>query len=383
MVFRRLALVALIFFFAASARAEVVRIEVKSRADILAGKTFGKAGAYEKLSGKIYFAVDPRNGANRIIADVDKAPKNASGKVEFSSDFYLIKPKDQSRGNGTVLYEVSNRGNKGLLGFFNLATNSLDPETARDFGDGFLMDQGFTILWVGWQFDAPNCDGMLRVYVPAAHETNGRPIQGLVRTDFSTTQKTSDVTLSDTTYAVIDPKDAANVLTIRDSVEAGRRTIPRDQWAFSTDAKSIHMASGFEPNKIYEVVYKSQDPPIAGLGPAAVRNDLPGIRMPEIAVPLATYLGWNFMNERSGPTNELAALTGSFIPFARTHLDRERTNDPRPSIEERYRSKDDYLELISKSANDLATKGYILKEDIPGIIQQAGTRWDWVLGNPH
>ena len=85
-------------------RAEVVRIEVKSRADVLPGKTFGTAGAFEKLSGKIYFAVDPRNSANRIITDIDKAPKNASGKVEFSSDFYLIKPKDLSarQRNGSV-----------------------------------------------------------------------------------------------------------------------------------------------------------------------------------------------------------------------------------------------------------------------------------------
>jgi hypothetical protein len=112
-------------------------------------------------------------------------------------------------------------------------------------------------------------------------------------------------------------------------------------------------------------------------------NDLPGIRMPEIAVPLATYLGWNFMNERTGPTSELASLTGSFIPFARTRADRKQTNDPRPSVEERYKSKDAYLELIAKSANDLALKGYVLKEDVPRIVQQAGARWDWITGNPH
>ena len=104
---------------AAPVGAEVVRIEVKSRADVLAGQSFGTAGPYEKLSGTIYFAVDPRNAANQIIADIDKAPKNAAGKVEFSSDFYLIKPKDASRGNGTLLYEVSNRGGKGMIGFFN------------------------------------------------------------------------------------------------------------------------------------------------------------------------------------------------------------------------------------------------------------------------
>jgi len=106
-------------------------------------------------------------------------------------------------------------------------------------------------------------------------------------------------------------------------------------------------------------------------------NDLPGIRMPEIAVPLATYLGWNFFNERPGPTSELVSLTGSFVPFARTKAERELANDPRPSIEERYKSKEAYIELITKSANELAAKGYVIKEDIPRIVQQAGARWDW------
>jgi hypothetical protein len=108
-------------------------------------------------------------------------------------------------------------------------------------------------------------------------------------------------------------------------------------------------------------------------------NDLPGIRLPEIAVPLATYLGWNFFNERSGPPSELVSLTGSMIPFARTKADRERANDPRLSVEERYKSRGAYLELITKAANDLATKGYLMKEDVPRIVQQAGTRWDWVM----
>ena len=87
MIFR---LTFLILVLASSLRAEVVRIEVKNRADLLSGKTFGSAGAYEKLSGRIYFAVDPKNSPNRAVADIDKAPKNAAGKVESSSDFYLI-----------------------------------------------------------------------------------------------------------------------------------------------------------------------------------------------------------------------------------------------------------------------------------------------------
>src|SRR5215467_15393553 len=98
MMLRRLLLIVLAGLFAMPCHAEVVRIEVKSRADLLAGKSFGSAGAYEKLSGRIYFAVDPRNSANGIIADIDNAPKTASGKVEFSSDFYIIKPKELKNG---------------------------------------------------------------------------------------------------------------------------------------------------------------------------------------------------------------------------------------------------------------------------------------------
>src|SRR5262249_16488485 len=122
--------------------AEVVRLEVTSRADLVGGQPFGAAGPYDKLSGKIFFAVDPVLPANRIITDIAKAPRNAAGKVEFSSDFYLIKPKQIEKGNGAVLYEVSNRGGKGMLGFFNHAISSADPKTPADVGDGFLMRQG-------------------------------------------------------------------------------------------------------------------------------------------------------------------------------------------------------------------------------------------------
>src|SRR5262245_16073447 len=147
--------VAVVLVLAAPASAEVVRIEVQSRADLAAGQAFGTVGAYEKLAGKIFFAVDPTLPANRIVADIDRAPRNAAGKVECSADFFLIKPKAMRRGNGAVLYEVSNRGGKGMLGFFNHATGSLDPGSAAEIGDGFLMRQGFTLLWVGWQFDVP------------------------------------------------------------------------------------------------------------------------------------------------------------------------------------------------------------------------------------
>jgi Alpha/beta hydrolase domain len=646
------------------ASAEVVRIEVTSRADVLAGKSFGTVGAYERLIGRIYFAVDPKNSANQIINDLGKAAVNSTGRVEFSSDFYLIKPKDPTRSNGTVLYEVSNRGGKGMIGFFNFASGSLDPQSANEFGDGFLLEQGFTLLWVGWQFDPPQRDGSVRVYAPVAREADGRPIQGVVRSDFVVTETAGEASLADRNhlaYAVARANDSAATLTVRDSVEGARRTIPRDQWQFTAAGTSIRMTAGFEPKKIYEVVYTAQDPPVVGVGPAAVRdtisrlkygaatelglpagsikralafgisqsgrflrtflyygfnedeshrkvfdgmmphvagagrgsfnhrfaqpsrdahpyinffyptdifpftdepqrdpetgmtdgllthatkpefrpeifytntsyeywgrsaglvhttidgrgdaplppnvhvyllaagqhgvagfppsrtigqqmnnpldyrwvmrtllvamnrritdgtapppsayprvadgtlvlpdklkfpkiptvniattphkayradygpdfyskgivtqeppkigsafpilvpqvdedgNELAGVRVPELAVPVATYTGWNLFNERSGPPNVVSSMQGSFIPFARTRADRDRDNDPRLAVGERYQSREQYLERIGQAAQALVDRGFLLKADIPRIVEQAGTRWDFVM----
>jgi hypothetical protein len=131
---------AFLFTFALStARAEVIKVEISSRQDVLGGKSFGAVGAYEKLTGKIYFAVDPKDAHNKIIVDLDKAPQNAQGRVEFSSDLFILRPKDPSKGNGVVLLDIPNRGGKGLLSTFNRAKGSQDPTTEEEFGDGLLM----------------------------------------------------------------------------------------------------------------------------------------------------------------------------------------------------------------------------------------------------
>jgi hypothetical protein len=103
-----------------------------------------------------------------------------------------------------------------------------------------------------------------------------------------------------------------------------------------------------------------------------------GIRVPELVVPVATYTGWNLFNERSGPPDVVSSMQGSFIPLPRTRADRDRVNDPRRAIEERYKSRDEYLALITKAAADLVAKGYLLNADVPRIVEQAGTRWDFV-----
>ena len=658
----------LVGLMAAPLSAEVVRIEVQSRSDLAGGQVFGAVGPYEKMAGKIFFAVDPSLPANRIVADLDKAPRNGAGKVEFSSDFFLIKPKRIERGNGAVLYEVSNRGGKGMLGFFNHAPGSLDPGSAADFGDGFLLTQGFTLLWVGWQFDVPERAGLVRVYPPTASE-NGRPIRGLVRSDFVVTEKEAVHSLADRdhkAYAVLDPNAPENAMTVRDSVEGPRRIIPRGQWSFAhldgsqtvPDPTRVYLNAKFEPGKIYEVVYTAENPPIVGLGPAAIRdvismlkyksadpwsipaaaitralafgvsqsgrflrtylyygfnrderdrkvfdgviahvagggrgsfnhrfaqpsrdghpylnffyptdifpftdvaqtdpetgstdgllthagapallpkvfytnseyeywgraaslihttidgssdaplmdnvriylltagqhgpaafppaqtigqqrnnpldyrwamkalllamdrwtadgtapppsryprvsdgtlvtpdrlrfpkipgvetttavhrayradygsrfategvvtqepprigtafpilvpqvdadgNGLAGVKMPELAVPLATYTGWNLFNDRSGPTDVLSSMQGSYIPLPRTSAERKRNLDPRPALEERYRDKDQYVGLVSRAALELIDQGFLLGEDLAVVLRNAARHWD-------
>src|ERR1700682_5617969 len=182
---RRILGMALMFVAAlapAMMRAEVTRVEISSKQDILGGKAFGTVGAYEKLLGKVYFAIDPNNPHNKIIVDLDKAPKNAQGKVEFSADIFIVRPKDPSHGNGALLFDIPNRGGKGALSTFNRAKGSADPTTEEEFGDGLLMRQGFTVVSIGWEFDIPKKPGLVLLTAPVATD-NGKPITGWLPTE--------------------------------------------------------------------------------------------------------------------------------------------------------------------------------------------------------
>ena len=255
------------------AQAALVRIELSERSDVLGGKSFGPSGPYERLVGKAYFAVDPKNPANRIIADIDNAPRNDHGLVEFSSDLYILKPRDPAHGNGAALFEVSNRGTKYMLGMYDRAAGSLDPRTPEQLGDNFLLDRGFTLVWLGWQFDVPRRDGLMRLYAPVAHDGR-RPITGLVRSEFVLDRRETSYSVADRDhipYPVLHPDDPKLTLTVRDTREGERRIVPRGEWHIE-DRTRIVMPAGFEPGKLYELVYTSQDPTLVGLGPAAVRD---------------------------------------------------------------------------------------------------------------
>ena len=614
-------------------RAEVTRVDVVRRVDL-------GASGYEKIIGTIHFAVDPKDPRNGRVFDLDKAPVNDAGRVEFSSDLYILRPK-APRGNGAALVDVLNRGNKIVLNGFNRG-GSPDPATENDLGDRFLMRFGFTVVWVGWEFDLENRPTTMKIHVPVASDHG--TITGIVRATFTANAKANDVTVTELAkYDASDPDGADSQLTMRSQMLGARgETIPRSQWRVA--GHTITVDGGFEPGSTYEVSYRAGNPPVAGLGYVAVRDttawlkhqadalapvrfaygygssqsgrflrsflyegfntdehdrqvvdgvmahiagasrlslnerwarpsglgaynatafpfadarlrdpiggaqdgllenarmgghapkvfytntpveywgtgrdaalihttpdgtsDLPlpenvrvyfiagtqhspsrfpaevsngqqpdnpidywwtlralllamhkwvkegaapppslyphlqdhtlvtagsiafpaipgvasprgltagvrianpylgrgsgagtplpllvpavdedgneraGIRLPEVAVPLATYTGWNFRRPAIGAPGELVSLLGSSIAFPATRAAREAANDPRRSIEERYRSQDDYLAKVEQAADALVKAGYLLVDDEPRILQRASDQWEAIV----
>jgi len=269
--------------------AGLVRVEITERSPILDGKAFGAAGPYERLIGKAYFAVDPLAPANADIVNVKLAPRNASGQVEFYADFVIFAPRDPARGNGTLFFEVSNRGRKGLVQVFNRGKGSNDPRTPEEFGDGLLLEQGFLLVWIGWQFDVPREPPLMSVTVPVARNPDGSAIKGWVRSDFVSDQAITRFSLGDRLffpYKVAKPADSSASLTERSLANGPRRVIPRSDWSFTADRGAVQKASGFEAGKIYEVVYRSQGPAVVGLGMAGVRDFISAIKRGKAPAPL-------------------------------------------------------------------------------------------------
>ncbi|MFQ5602503.1 MAG: alpha/beta hydrolase domain-containing protein [bacterium] len=277
-------LIGMLFLFPALLHTKVLRVEVRSRKPVLHGKSYDMFGFYELLQGKIYFGFDPANPMNARIVDLDLAPRNQDGLVEAWANFVVLQPVESSKSRGVALVEVSNRGGKFSLRYFNRArSRTLNANEPADFGNELLMRQGLTVIWVGWQFDVPQREGVLRLHVPRAKNLDGSPIYGLVRSDWTLDHAAKTLRISHRNhlpYPVVDPDYPENVLTVRDGRDEPRRLISRENWQFAReedgkvqpDSTHIYMASGFTVGKIYELVYRAKDPAVVGLGLAAIRD---------------------------------------------------------------------------------------------------------------
>ncbi len=280
---------ALIFIVPIKVHAEVVALQILKREPFAGGQAFGDVGPYDQITAIARFAVDPKDARNRVIVDLDLAPKNKDGKVEFAADVVILTPKDPGKGNGAIFYDVNNRGNKLALGMFNRPPGGPGPDAKNPAGDGFLMRKGFTVVWSGWIGELLPGDGRLLLQAPQAWE-DGRLVRGLVRQETSADGNVKSMPLSRRpnhgSYAPTKEGEAKAVLTKRQLEKGERLAVPREQWKLVTLPKRpategvpqtlpeirLELAGGFEPGALYELIYEGEGSLIQGVGLASVRD---------------------------------------------------------------------------------------------------------------
>src|SRR5581483_8653718 len=230
----------------------------------------------------VRFAVDPGHPANQAIVDLDKAERGPDSLVHFLADFCILQPADAAKGSGRLLYEVLNRGRKNVSRHLNRAPAADPPVREIDPGDGFIMARGWTVAWCGWQWDVVRSDALMGLEAPQALE-NGKPITGAIAIEFQPNGPDRDKLLANRvhhTYPTVDVDDPNAVLTVRDWPGGERTTIPRERWKFARDdggkpvpsREHVWLEGGFEPGKMYEVVYRTNNCPVVGAGLLAARD---------------------------------------------------------------------------------------------------------------
>lgn len=307
MRFRYLSVLFALLTVATPATAKLTRLEIEKREIVAEGQSFGNIGAYEKLTGRAWFEVDPEHRRNKIITDVNSATLNNNGKVEFSADMVILKPVYLENGSGMLFFEVNNRGNKLMFSKLHdtpASANRNNPMSVEDFGNGFLMRRGHVLAWVGWGADIEPGDNRLTVDFPVAmHE--GKPGTGFIFTEFSDRNfgggNPTSLPLSGSSRirpypsVSLDKNEAQAQLYMlaSDSPRPSGPEIPRgapvpdEDWAFAdcpdgwpgTASKShICLRNGFLNNRNYHLLYIAENPDVMGLGYATTRDFISFLR---------------------------------------------------------------------------------------------------------
>ena len=195
----------------------ITELEITNRTSFASGESFGDVGAYELLEGTAHYAVDPLHSRNQGITDLDLAPRNSDGKVEFSADFAMLQPVNVDRGNRRILFDVVNRGRKTALSLNSVPTAN-DPTSPLEAGNGYLMRRGYTVVWGGWQADVPPTPGLIGMHAPEAIGPQG-PLTGRIMCQFQCNEPTNVFLLADRQHLpnpAADPEEAEATLTVRD-----------------------------------------------------------------------------------------------------------------------------------------------------------------------
>jgi hypothetical protein len=257
----------------------ITDISVTDIASFADGHEFGAAGAYVRIKGVARGMLDPVAACNAGIIDLDKAPRNAKGLVEYATDFDILRPKDPLRGSSILVYDVPNRGSKRIFNLLddipaNDPARTNDPKTKEDAGLGFCLGRGYSLVWSGWDPGAPRANAGLGAEFPTALD-GGKPMARRIRDEFHFgTRAAGDGSVRRLSYPAASTDQPAARLTVRDRESDHRTEIPRDEWEFLDD-RSIRMlpvGRNFQPIKIYELWYEAAGSKVLGIGYASVRD---------------------------------------------------------------------------------------------------------------
>ncbi len=276
LVFKLLIIAAALAMQTATAR--VLEFNIAAVEPFAEGSTFGNAGAYERVRGTFKGELDPADPRNKVIVNLDKAPRNAAGRVEYEADFFILRPVEAARGNGKLIYDVTNRGRKYIHWRLMDArpaapAQANDPRTLDDAGNGLLFRMGYTFVWSGWDPDAPRSNNGMAMK-PVIATNNGKPIVRVIRDELvNGTRSPLRETFRLTHNAATTDQSQAK-LTMRRREADARQDVPASGWAYVNDREIRLLPEGTKPaqGSIYEFHYPAKDPRVLGIGMAAVRD---------------------------------------------------------------------------------------------------------------
>ena len=252
-----------VMWVAAPADARITGITITTTTSpAFGGQSFGSAGQYDQLDGTAIGEIDPSDPLNAIIQDIELAPRNSRGMVEYSMDISILKPINTSLGNHTILYDVVNRGNKSSPSL-NIGVTTIKPQ-----GDGFLESEGYTLVWSGWEGDITTG---IKIALPVARNPDGSTLTGRVRAEYILTAPAGTVSVTAAPpYEAVNTNNAGATLTERVHQNDPKVAIDNSLWAFadcstvpipgtpSTTKVCLSLNGGFDTNHIYELVYTAK-----------------------------------------------------------------------------------------------------------------------------
>lgn len=256
------------------AHARITEINVQKVEPFANGATFGNAGAYERVWGVAKGELDPADARNKVIVNIDRAPRNARGRVEYEVEWFMLRPADAGKGNHKLLFEVTNRGRKFLMNWIMDAPAQAagavnDPKAAKDAGNALFFRQGWTMAWTGWDPDAPKTSNGMAMKVPTVPN-----VTRMIRDEFANGTRAPQGGSFRLSYEAATTEPAKSKLTVRRKEKDPRVEVPVSDWAFANMREITLLPVGTkpEPGTLYELHYPAKDPKVLGIGFAATRD---------------------------------------------------------------------------------------------------------------